>query len=111
MGEMDLVALDGRTLVVLEVRSKQTGHPDDAARTVDKEKQRRLSLTALWFRKRHRLEALPLRFDVAALFCEARPAHRVFGEINCANFPDKDIPWLMAEAAKIEGRTACLPKT
>ena len=67
MGEMDLVALDGRTLVVLEVRSKHTGHPDDAARTVDKEKQRRLSLTALWFRKRHRLEALPLRFDVAAI--------------------------------------------
>lgn len=67
IGEIDLVVLDGRTLVVVEVRSRQTGHPEDAARSVDTEKQRRVSRMALWFRKKHRLQALALRFDVLAI--------------------------------------------
>ena len=71
LGEIDLVVLDGRTLVVVEVRSRQSGHPDDAARSVNLEKQRRVSRMALWFRKRHGLQALDLRFDVVAIIWPA----------------------------------------
>lgn len=67
LGELDLVALDGRTLVFVEVRSRQAGHPEDAARSVNLEKQRRVSRMALWFRNRHRLEALAFRMDVLAI--------------------------------------------
>ncbi len=67
LGEIDLVALDGRTLVVVEVRSRQSGEPADAAASVNQDKQRRVSRMALWFRKRNRLEALALRLDVLAI--------------------------------------------
>jgi len=67
MGEIDLVALDGRTLVVMEVRSRQSGETADAAASVNRDKQRRVSRMALWFRKKHRLEPLNLRLDVLAI--------------------------------------------
>ena len=84
-----------------ELHNKQTGYAEYARATAKTPEIARAQIVLKY----------GLQFDVMALFCEARPAHRVFGEINCADFPDKDIPWLMAEAAKIEGRTACLPKT
>ena len=43
LGEIDLIAIDGRTIVFVEVKSRQStdaGHPADA---VDGEKQRRLT--------------------------------------------------------------------
>ena len=64
---IDLVALDGRTLVVMEVRSRQSGETADAAASVNRDKQRRVSRMALWFRKKHRLEPLNLRLDVLAI--------------------------------------------
>lgn len=27
-----------------------------------------------------------------------RPAHQVSGEIDCSDFPDRDMPWLIKEA-------------
>lgn len=67
LGELDLVALDGTTLVILEVRSTSGTDPSVPAASVDHEKQRRLSRMALWFRRRYRLQALDLRLDVLAI--------------------------------------------
>lgn len=67
LGELDIVALDGATLVFVEVRSTSGTDPLVPAASVDREKQRRLSRMALWFRQRHRLQALDTRFDVIAL--------------------------------------------
>ncbi len=67
MGEIDLVARDGRTLVFVEVRSRsgsRFGLPQDS---VSSAKQRRLTQLAKWYLQRHRLDQQPARFDVVAV--------------------------------------------
>jgi putative endonuclease len=67
LGELDLVALDGRTIVFVEVKTRESadaGHPSEA---VDQSKQRKLTQMALSFLKRHRLLEYPARFDVIAV--------------------------------------------
>ena len=66
-GELDLVAVDGRTIVFVEVktrRSSEQGHPVEA---VDTGKQRRLTRLAVTFLKRRHLLEYPARFDVVAV--------------------------------------------
>ncbi len=66
-GEIDIVAVDGRTLVFIEVKTRQShdaGHPAEA---VDPTKQRQLSQLALAYLKRYRLLDHPARFDVVAV--------------------------------------------
>jgi putative endonuclease len=67
LGEIDLVAIDGRTIVFVEVktrRSQAAGHPAEA---VDRKKQRRLTRLALSYLKRYGLLEYPARFDVVAV--------------------------------------------
>lgn len=67
MGELDLVALDGRTVVFVEVRSTGSDDPLRPAASVDAAKQRRLTDLALYYLKQHRLLNQPARFDVLAI--------------------------------------------
>ena len=67
LGEIDLIAIDGRTVVFVEVKTRQSqdaGHPADA---VDADKQRRLTRLAMAFLKRHGLLEYPVRFDIVAV--------------------------------------------
>jgi len=67
IGEIDLVAVDDRTVVFVEVKTRTThdaGHPADA---VDEAKQRRLTRLALSYLKRHDLLDCAARFDVIAV--------------------------------------------
>lgn len=67
IGEIDLVAVDGRTIVFIEVKTRTThdaGHPADA---VDEAKQRRLTRLAVSYMKRHDLLECRARFDVVAV--------------------------------------------
>ena len=67
-GEIDLVMLDGATLVLVEVRSRSSSDHGTAASTVGTRKQRRFTLAA-----RHLLLTRPefgrlaARFDVVAI--------------------------------------------
>ncbi len=66
-GELDLIALDGNTVVFVEVKSRQApllGPPEEA---VTPEKQRRLTRLALRYLKRHGLLERRARFDVVAV--------------------------------------------
>jgi putative endonuclease len=65
--ELDVLAIDGRVLVFVEVRSVSGNDPTVAARSVDLAKQRKLSDGALGFLSRRRLLNHPYRFDVVAL--------------------------------------------
>jgi putative endonuclease len=65
--ELDLLALDGKVLVFVEVRSISGDDPTLAAQSVDLAKQRKLSDGALGFLSRRRLLTHPYRFDVMAL--------------------------------------------
>jgi putative endonuclease len=66
-GEIDLVGLDGETIVFVEVRTRRSldaGHP---AESVTAEKQGRLTRAALAFLKQNRLLDRRSRFDVVAI--------------------------------------------
>ncbi|HEY2826303.1 MAG TPA: YraN family protein [Pirellulales bacterium] len=66
-GELDLVAVDGRTVVFVEVktrRSQQFGRPAEA---IDSRKQWHLTRAALFYLKRHGLLEYQSRFDVVAI--------------------------------------------
>jgi len=66
-GEIDLIAIDGRTVVFVEVKTRATqesGHPVEA---VDTDKQRRLTKLAVTYLKRHGLLEYPARFDIVAV--------------------------------------------
>jgi len=67
LGELDLVAVDGRTVVFVEVKTRRScdaGHPAEA---VGPEKQARLTRLALAYLKRHNLLDCSARFDVVAV--------------------------------------------
>lgn len=67
LGEIDLVAVDGRTIVFVEVKTRRShlaGHPVEA---VGEDKQRRLTRLALAYLKRHDLLGYSARFDVVAV--------------------------------------------
>ncbi|MGC1720149.1 MAG: YraN family protein [Isosphaeraceae bacterium] len=63
-GEIDLIALDGNVIVFVEVKARRQGVPAEAVTT---EKQRRLTLAALHFLKKHGLLEQRSRFDVVAI--------------------------------------------
>jgi putative endonuclease len=77
LGELDLVAVDGRTVVFVEVktrRSTDAGHPTEA---IDADKQRRLTRAAVAYLKSEGLLNYAARFDVVAIIWPAasrRPA-------------------------------------
>jgi putative endonuclease len=67
LGEIDIIAVDGRTVVFVEVKTRtdqDAGHPADA---VNADKQRRLTRAAQAYRKRHSLLEHAARFDVIAI--------------------------------------------
>ncbi|MHC5537121.1 YraN family protein [Singulisphaera rosea] len=64
LGEVDLIARDGDTLVFVEVKARRHGEPAEA---VTPEKQRRLTLAALQFLKEYDLLEQRSRFDVVAI--------------------------------------------
>jgi putative endonuclease len=64
---LDIVAVDGRTVVFIEVKTRATtdaGHPTEA---IDERKQRRMTQAALAFLKANRLLEEAARFDVVAI--------------------------------------------
>ena len=71
LGEIDLIAKEGETLVFVEVkyrRDDKMGNPKEA---VDRKKQKKISMTASYYLMREcgRMD-IPCRFDVAAVLGE-----------------------------------------
>lgn len=67
LGEIDLVAVDKRTVVFVEVKTRRRldrGLPEEF---VDDDKQRRLSRLALTFMRRHELLEEKGRFDIVSI--------------------------------------------
>lgn len=67
LGEIDLIAVDGRTVVFVEVKTRKSheaGHPLEAISAV---KQRRLTRLAMGFLQRYQLLECSARFDVIAI--------------------------------------------
>lgn len=73
LGEIDIVARDGETVVFVEVKArtgKACGHPAEA---VTPAKQRRIVAMAEVYAARHGLARAPCRFDVVAVEAAVEP--------------------------------------
>ena len=66
-GELDLVALDGEIVVIVEVRSTEAEDTERVTASINLEKQRRLTQAALAWLQKRRLLDVAVRFDVLIL--------------------------------------------
>lgn len=67
LGEIDIIAREGKTLVFVEVKTRSTADFGTAKWAVDSRKQRKVSMVALDYLKRRSLLEHPARFDVVAI--------------------------------------------
>ncbi len=67
IGEIDLVAVDGRTVVFVEVKTRNSTIAGQPAEAVDEHKQRKLTRLALAYLRRHDLLECHSRFDVVSV--------------------------------------------
>jgi putative endonuclease len=67
LGELDIVARDGATLVFVEVKARTSRRFGTAAEAVTFQKRQRLARMAQEFLQHSRLTRVPCRFDVVAV--------------------------------------------
>jgi putative endonuclease len=67
LGEIDLIATDGDTLVFIEVKTRKGRSLAYAKEAVNDKKRRQLSKVALFYMKSHNLNEVRARFDVVAV--------------------------------------------
>jgi len=67
LGEIDIIALEGRSIVFVEVRSTDVGDLVTTALSVDARKQERLTRLALFYLKGRGLLEYSARFDVLVI--------------------------------------------
>ena len=79
LGEIDIIARDGTTIVFVEVKARQTDEFGGAAAAVTAWKQRRIARMARDYLLRERVHECPCRFDVVAIdFERAGPRITVY---------------------------------
>ena len=69
-GELDIVARDGRTVVFVEVKTREGRDFGEASEAVTARKRRRMTQLALDYLARHRLTECACRFDVVSIHME-----------------------------------------
>jgi putative endonuclease len=67
LGELDLVARDGETLVFIEIKTRKGKSLDYAKEAVHARKQRQMSKVALAYMKKNGCEDAKARFDVVVI--------------------------------------------
>lgn len=75
LGEIDLVARDGNTMVFIEVKSRHStryGFPQEA---VTRFKKERICRVANWFLKENSFINVSVRFDVVTVFLDSLKPH------------------------------------
>ena len=74
MGEIDLIAQDGRVLVFIEVKTRKSARYGRPASAVGLEKQRRIVRAAVWYTSKRQGELPPCRFDVVEVYAPTEGA-------------------------------------
>jgi putative endonuclease len=67
LGEIDVVALDGETIVFVEVKARRDDEAADIEEAVNRTKRRRLTRAAKYFLQQKRADDRPARFDIVAI--------------------------------------------
>ena len=91
LGEIDIIALDGRVVCFVEVRSRSTGEYGGALEALTGRKMRRLSMAAMAYIRARRLENVQVRFDFAAVETDGRAGTQVKLVKNA--FCPREYPW------------------
>ena len=74
LGEIDLIAQDGDTLVFLEIKTRKGASIGYAKEAINDKKKRQLSKAALFYMKSSGLSDIKARFDVVAVSLEGKKA-------------------------------------
>ena len=74
--EIDIIALDGKELVIVEVKTRRVTYLVDPEETVDKYKQRFLIWAAEAYIERNNLD-VDVRFDIVAIVIDKNNEHRI----------------------------------
>ena len=74
--EIDIIALDGNELVIVEVKTRRVSTLVDPEETVDKMKQRYLIWSAEAYVERNNLD-VDVRFDIVAIVVDKNNEHRI----------------------------------
>jgi len=69
-GEVDLIALHGRTVVFVEVKTRRGAAIDSPYDAIDGRKQRRIARVAEYYLSARRLQDRDVRFDVVGVWPE-----------------------------------------
>lgn len=67
LSEIDLIAVEGETIVFVEVKTRASDDRSAPSEAVDRDKQRRLARAAMVYLKRHNLLEYAARFDVISI--------------------------------------------
>ncbi|QDV27162.1 YraN family protein [Aureliella helgolandensis] len=84
LGEIDLIALDGQTIVFVEVKTRSSSLGADPSEAVDLRKQTKLTRAALVYLKKRNLLETPARFDVVSIVWP----HPTRGQPRLRHFPN-----------------------
>lgn len=87
VGEIDLVALDGETVVLVEVKTRRSNHRGMPSEAVDPVKQRRLTRAGLVYLKSRNLLEQRARFDVVAVIWPDGDRHAIIEHMQNAFEP------------------------
>jgi len=66
-GEIDIIAKHKRRIVFVEVKTRKSGRYGDPKFAVTPQKQRKISMVALEYLKKHHTLQTPARFDVVTI--------------------------------------------
>jgi len=67
LGEIDIIARDGDTIVFVEVKARQTGRFGNPKEAITSRKQRKISMVALYYLKTTGQSQAKARFDVVSI--------------------------------------------
>jgi putative endonuclease len=67
MGEIDIIAKDGKTIVFVEVKSRRSIRYGSPKWAITPKKQRKISMVALYYLKTTQQTDIKARFDVVAI--------------------------------------------
>ena len=74
-GELDLIAVDGDTVVFVEVKTRATSIAGDPTEAVTAAKQKRITQSALAYLKRRQWLQRRTRFDVVSILWNGKDGH------------------------------------
>ncbi|QDU10981.1 YraN family protein [Gimesia aquarii] len=81
-GEIDVIALDGQTVVFVEVKTRRSDSKGKPFEAITPQKQSQLTRLASSFLKKHKLLQQPARFDVISILWPRARANSAKPEIQ-----------------------------